>query len=131
MPVADSAVLERGHAVIMRDELGEAAPQLGDEHAQALGTRRRQVDGDAAGNDPVHHQPMAEAGVAGLQDLLAQDAAMGVHEREGGVVADEAEIVDVVGDAARARPSARAARRARGGGSPPVAASTARAKARA
>ena len=34
-----------------------------------------QVDGDAARNHAVHHQPMAEDGVGGAQDLFAQDAA--------------------------------------------------------
>ena len=45
------------------------------------------VAGDAARDDPVHHQPMAETGVGGAQDAFAQDAAMRMHERERGVVA--------------------------------------------
>ena len=56
---------------------------------------------------------------------------MGVHEREGGIVADRADVAEVVGDALelghqRAQPD-----RARGGASMPSAASTARAKASA
>ncbi len=71
---------------------------MGDEPAQTVRAGSIQVDGRAARHDAVHHQPVAEAGVAGLQDFLAQDAAMGVDQRVGGVVADEAEVVDVVGD---------------------------------
>jgi hypothetical protein len=41
---------------------------------------------------------VAEHRVTGLQHLLAQNAAMGVEEGEGGVVSDEADVVDVVGD---------------------------------
>ena len=73
---------------------------------------------------------MAEAGLRGAQDALAQHAAMRVHEREGRVVADGAEIAEVVGDALelrhqRAQLDARAAVT-----STPSAASTARAKAK-
>ena len=57
-----------------------------------------EVDGNAAGDDPIHHQPMAEQLAADPQDLLAQQSAMGVQQREGGVVGDEADVVDVVGD---------------------------------
>ena len=65
----------------------------------ALRARRRQVARDAAGHDAVHHQAVAEAGVGGAQHVLAQDAAVGVHEREGGVVADGADVAEVVGEA--------------------------------
>ncbi len=76
---------------------------------------------DAARHDAVHHQAMAEAGVGRAQHALAQDAAVGVHEREGGVVADRADVAEMIGEALelghqRAQPDARAAaprRRAR------------------
>ena len=71
---------------------------MGDEPTQAVRTDSIQVDGRAARHHPVHHQPVAESGVARLKDFLAQDAAMGVDQRVGGVVADEAEVVDVVRD---------------------------------
>ena len=42
---------------------------------------------------------MAEGGLGRAQCALAPDAGMGVHQREGGVVADGAEIAEMIGDA--------------------------------
>ena len=50
------------------------------------------------GTIAIHHQPMAEAGVRGAQHALAQDAAMRVHQRERGVVADRADIAEMIGE---------------------------------
>ena len=58
-----------------------------------------EIVGDAARHDAVHHQPMAEAGVGRAQHALAQDAAFGVHQREGGVVADGADVAEMIGEA--------------------------------
>ena len=57
-----------------------------------------EVGGDAAGHDAVPHQPVAEGGVGGAQHALAQHAAMGVHQREGGIVADRADVAEMVGE---------------------------------
>ena len=70
-----------------------------DERRAGLRAGLGEVGGDAAGHDAVHHQPVAEAGVGDAQHVLAQDAAVGVHEREGGVVADGADVAEVVGEA--------------------------------
>ena len=59
---------------------------------------RAQIRRDAAGNDPVHHQPVAETRGGGAQHLLAQHAAMRQHQAERGIVADGTEIAEVVGD---------------------------------
>ncbi len=42
---------------------------------------------------------MAEADVRGAQHPLAQGAAVGEHQREGRVVADRADVAEVIGDA--------------------------------
>ena len=42
---------------------------------------------------------MAEGGGGEAQHALAQHRGMGVHQREGGVVADRADVAEVVGDA--------------------------------
>ena len=65
----------------------------------SLRARGRKVGGGAARHDAVHHQAMAETGVSDAQDVLAQDAAVGVNEGEGGVVADGANVAEVVGEA--------------------------------
>ena len=57
----------------------------------------------ATRNDAVHHQPMPEAGVRDAQHVLAQDAAVCVDQREGGVVADGADVAQVIGDALQLR----------------------------
>ena len=95
----DGAVLQRGGAVVELDQLGEAAADGADEGRQPLRTRLGKVDSGAARHYAVHHQAVAEAGVGDAQDVLAQDAAVGVNEREGSVVADCADVAEVVGEA--------------------------------
>ena len=97
------AVLQRRRAVVELDQLGEAAADGADQRGQALGAGAGEIGRNAAGHDAVHHQAMAEAGVADAQDMLAQDAAVGVHERERGVVADGADVAEMVGKALELR----------------------------
>ena len=61
--------------------------------------RRRDRPLTPPGDDAIHHQPVAEAGCGRAQDMLAQHRAMGVHEREGGVVADRADVAEMIGEA--------------------------------
>ena len=56
---------------------------------------------------------MTEARVRGAQGQLAQDAALGVHDGERCVVADRAEIAEVVGDALQLRHQGAQVNRAR------------------
>ena len=56
-----------------------------------------EIGGDAAGHDPIHHQPVAEGVVRRAQHVFAQDAAMRVHERERRVVADRADVAEMIG----------------------------------
>ena len=56
-----------------------------------------EVAGHATGHDDIPHQSMAECGIGCAQDALAQHAAMRVHQREGGVVADRADVAEMVG----------------------------------
>ena len=57
-----------------------------------------EIDRNPAGNDAVAHQAMAEGEVSRLQDFLAQDSAMRVDHGERSVVADRAEIAEMIGD---------------------------------
>ena len=41
---------------------------------------------------------MSESEIGGAQHALAQNAAMGMHEREGGIVADGADIAEMIGE---------------------------------
>ncbi len=79
-----------------------------DRPACEVGARRRPA------RSRSHHQAMAEGGVGGAQHALAQDAAMGVHQGEGGSL-QIAPMSPSGWRGAPARPSARAARCARGG----------------
>ena len=55
--------------------------------------------GDATGNDPVHHQPVTERPVGRRQHALAENAAMGVDQGECRIVADSADIAEMIGNA--------------------------------
>jgi hypothetical protein len=92
------AVLQRGGAVIELDQLGKAAAHGSDQGAQAAHAGVRQIADNAAGHHPVHHQAVAEAGLRHAQGVLAQNAAVRMHQRERRVVADGADIAEVVGD---------------------------------
>ncbi len=64
--------------------------------ANDIGAAGSQVGGDAARHDPVHHQPMAETGGGRAQNLFAQNAALGMHERKRRIVADRADVAEMV-----------------------------------
>ena len=66
--------------------------------ADTSGTVGRQIDRDAARHDAVHHQPMTEAGGGAAQHAFAQHAAMRQHDAERRIVADRAEVAEVIGD---------------------------------
>ena len=72
---------------------------------------------------------MAEGVVGGAQHEFAQGAGMGVHQRERSVVADRADIAEVIGDALDLGHQRRAATPPACGAEMPAAISTARAKA--
>ena len=94
---ADGAVLEGRGAVVKTDEARECLPHLGKQCRQAGHRCLGKIGGDAARHDPVHHQSMAEGQRGEEQHALAQCPAMGQHQREGGVVADGADVADVIG----------------------------------
>ena len=53
---------------------------------------------DAAGHDAVHHQPVTEAGIRRAQHALAQEPQC-ASRGEGGVVADGADVAEMIGEA--------------------------------
>jgi len=73
---------------------------------------------------------VTEAGSGGAQGALAQDAGLGMHDRKRRVVADRAEIAEVIGEALELRHQGRS-HTARGGIVMPSAASAACANASA
>ena len=68
---------------------------------------------NAAWHDAIHHQPVPETALRGAQNALAQDAAMGEHEGKAGVVADGADIAEMVGEALELRHQSAQPNRAR------------------
>src|SRR5687768_8402514 len=64
----DGAILERGGVFVEIDEVGKARAGEGDERLYTVCST--QIAFHAAGDDNVHHQPMAEAVLRGAQDLL-------------------------------------------------------------
>ncbi len=69
----------------------------------APGPSARDVPGDAARHDAIHHQAMGEGSIGRGEQALAEDAAMRVDQRERGVVADRADIAEMIGDALELR----------------------------
>ena len=52
---------------------------------------------DATGHDDVPHQPVSEGAMGCAQDAFPQYAAMRVHQGKGGIVADGADVAEMVG----------------------------------
>ena len=73
-------------------------------------------DGDAAGHDAVHHEAVAEDLGVQPQPVLLEAHELGEAEGQGGIVAERAEVAEVVGDALalqHQRPQQEGARRRR------------------
>ena len=58
----------------------------------------RKFVADSPGHDAIHHQPVAEAMIGGTQDAFAQQPELRVQHGERGVVADGADVTEVVGE---------------------------------
>ena len=71
-----------------------------DDRRRAIG---RNVPRDAARNDAIHHQPVAEGTVRRGEHALAENPAMGMDQGKGRVVADRADIAEMIGDALKLR----------------------------
>ena len=61
------------------------------------------VANDPARYDAVAHKPVTEAGIGRTQDALTKYTAMGVHQREGSIVADRADVTKVICEALQLR----------------------------
>ena len=126
---ADRAVLQRGGVLVELDQRREIAADRATEPADAAAPPASRSTATPPGTTRSIISRWPKAAPAPAQHLLAQHAAMRVHQGEGGIVADRADIAEVVGDALelghqRAQPD-----RARRDGSTPSAASAARANA--
>ena len=76
----------------------EAATDFEEQPVEPGDARRIEIAPDAAGYDAVHHQPVAEALIVLPQHLFAQRRTMREHDREGRVVADGADIAEMIGE---------------------------------
>ena len=100
---ADRAILQRSGVVIELDQNGKARLDLADKGADRLDAVTIDIAGHAAGLDAVAHQAVAEDFLRGTQHLLAQHGAMGQHQRKGSIVADRAEISEMIGETLQLR----------------------------
>ena len=123
------AILQRRRVVIEPHHFGERLFDLVEHDLQAP---RRAGAGPlgAARDDAVHHQAVAERAVRRRQHALAEDAAMGVDERERRIVADRADVAQMIGDALKLGHHCRAGLWRAVAGRPANASSTARANAK-
>jgi hypothetical protein len=97
------AILQRRGIVVKRDDLLEARHDFVERRNDRGAAVGRNVLGDTAGNDPVHHQAVTEGPVGRRQYAFAENTAMGVDQRESSVVADCTEIAEMIGDALELR----------------------------
>ena len=94
----DGTILKRGGVVVEFDQVRESergycrAP-----HGCSLAPFRRDRD-QPAGHDDVSHQAVTEGDVRRAENVLAQHVAVGLHQAEGRVVADRADVAEVVGE---------------------------------
>src|SRR5262245_8867095 len=93
------AVLQGRGVGVELDQLGERASNLRRERRYLRDAGGAGLARDATGDYGVHHQAMAEAGIGGAQYSFAQDAAMRMHERERCVIADSADVTEMVAEA--------------------------------
>ncbi len=90
-------VQNRGGAVVKIDQLRDALADLFDQRPDnrlALGIKVRR---DPARHDAVAHEAMAEGGFCCAKNLFAQHAHLRQHHHKGGIVADPADIAQVIG----------------------------------
>jgi hypothetical protein len=112
-PGPAGAILQRWRIAIERDDFVEPRLDFRERGHDRSGAIRRNVLRDAAGHDPVHHQPVAERPVRRRQYPLAENSAMGMDQRKGRVIADRADIAEMIGDAFELRHDAAQCRGAR------------------
>ena len=90
------AVLQRRGIVVKLDQARKPLADLPQQFADAGHAVAIEIGSDTAGHDPIHHQPMTECIVRRPQHMLAQNPAMRVHQRKRRVVADRADIAEMV-----------------------------------
>ena len=92
-------VLQRGGVVVKLEQPWRTFLDEAEDIPDFARPSAREVAGHPAGHDRVHHQAMTECGHRSSQHPFAQDREMSQHEREGGVVADGADVAEMIGDA--------------------------------
>ena len=95
----DRAILQRGGVVVKLNEAGKAPVDFVQNLPDGGCAGSIKIGRHASGNNAIHHQPMTERGVGSAQHAFAQDAAMSMHEGERGIIADRADIAEMVGEA--------------------------------
>src|SRR2546428_4661004 len=99
LPGHDEAVLRARVLVVDRPERGDLAPDRLQALEQKPGLRGQKIRRDAAGNNRVHQVAVAEELGVQPQQVLLQAPELEEAEGERDVVAQVAEVAEVVGDA--------------------------------
>ena len=96
--------IERGHADVHEHDVGfveldqprkspvNVHQEIADQYCAISG----KIGNNPARDDSAHHQPMTEADFGRAQNQLTQDTAMRVHDRERRVVADGADVAEMI-----------------------------------
>src|SRR5262249_49504444 len=98
-PRGARAIEQRRRGVVEPDDFVKMRRELVKQSKQGPDAVGADIVAHAAGNDVVHQQPMPEYRLACRQHALAKHTAMAVQKRERGVVANRADVAEVVGHA--------------------------------
>ena len=112
---ADGAVLQRGGVVVEFDQFGKARADIvqhGPDGCRPASSRSR-VTPPGTMMSRIRRWPKAAS--AARKTLSRNIAAMGVHQREGGIVADRADVAEMIGEPLQFRQQRAQPDRARSG----------------
>ena len=93
----DGAILQRSGVVVKIDQARKHLSHFRKQRVHLCDPVRRDVARDPARHDRIHHQTVTERGVGSAQDALAQDGGVRMHQCKRSVVADRADVAEMVG----------------------------------
>jgi hypothetical protein len=93
----DGAVLQRRRVVVEFDQGRKAQADIAQHRLDQFCPVFAEVVGHAAGRNDIPQQSVTEGAIGCAQHALPQHAAMRVHQGEGGIIADRADVAEMVG----------------------------------
>ena len=95
---SDGPILQRRRVAEERDEARSHEFDPLDQREERRDVLSLQIDDNASRRDAIHHQAVSETARRFSQDAFADDAALRMHQCEGRVVTDGADIAEMIGE---------------------------------